>query len=447
MAIDLRHDDVFENAFQYAAIGMALVSPEGRWLRVNRALCGITGYSEAELLQTTFQEITHPDDLDTDLGYLQQLINGDIDHYVMEKRYYHEQGHIIWVLLSVSLIRDKNGDPDFFISQIQDISDRIQTLNDLRESEQRLELALAGAELGTWDWNIKTGQVTFNERWAEMLGYSLDELTADVSTWETLVHPQDLPEVRKVLSQHLRAESEIYETRHRMRHKDGHWIWVLDKGKVIERDSDGNPVRACGTHLDITKRKEFEQQIVEQAEQLRIANEQLDRLAHIDSLTNLYNRRAFTARLNEEARRANRSQMPLSLLMIDIDDFKSYNDTYGHPEGDILLQQIAAVIQCNTRSSDIAARIGGEEFAIILPETDKDNATLVADKMRRTIAAHPWDLHPITVSIGVTTRSIEDNMPTETSSLLSEADTALYYSKRHGKNQVTHIESVINSQG
>lgn len=445
MALDLKQDSIFENAFQYAAIGMALVSPEGRWLRANRALCGITGYSEVELLQTTFQEMTHPDDLNTDLEYLQQLINGDIDHYVMEKRYYHKQGYIIWILLSVSLIRDENNDPAFFISQIQDISDRMQTLKELRESEQRLELALAGAELGTWDWNIKTGYVTFNNRWAEMLGYDLDELTANVSTWESLVHPEDMPEVQEVLSQHLRGDSEIYETRHRMRHKEGHWIWVLDKGKVIERDSDGNPVRACGTHLDITKRKEYEQQIVEQAEQLRIANEQLDRLAHVDSLTNLYNRRAFTARLNEEAQRANRNQTALSLIMVDIDDFKSYNDTYGHPEGDILLYQISNVIRTNIRASDIAARIGGEEFAVILPEAEREDATLVAEKLRKTIAAHPWDLRPITVSMGITTRSIGDSMPTETSNLISESDRALYYSKRNGKNRVTHLESVANS--
>jgi len=444
MSVDKGTDqqDIFESAFQHAAIGMALVSPEGRWLRVNEALCGIVGYCEDELLEIGFQDITHPDDLATALSYLHQLLAGDVDHYVMEKRYLHKRGHVIWILLSVSLVKNEENRPQFLIAQIQDISEQMQIIEELRRSQQRLELALEGAELGMWDWSIKNGHVTFNRRWAEMLGYELDEIEPHVSSWERLVHPEDMPKVQEALATHFRRETDIYETRHRMRHKNGHWIWVLDKGKVIERDADGDPLRACGTHQDITRRKEYEHHIRKQAQELRIANEQLDRLAHIDSLTNLYNRRAFTARLNEELRRADRGNKALSLIMIDIDDFKSYNDTYGHPEGDILLQQISNVMQGSIRTSDIAARIGGEEFAVILPETDSSDACLVAEKLLGMIANHPWDLRPITVSIGVTSRGCGDRLPAEISTLISEADDALYESKRHGKDRVTHIRSL-----
>ena len=129
-------DSLFENAFQYAAIGIALVAPDGTWLKVNQAICDITGYTEAELLQRTFQDITHPDDLDLDLSNVNRMLAGEIATYQMEKRYFHKEGAIVWVLLSVSLVRDQQGSPCFFISQLQDITQR-------KESEQRLSEAAA----------------------------------------------------------------------------------------------------------------------------------------------------------------------------------------------------------------------------------------------------------------------------------------------------------------
>jgi PAS domain S-box-containing protein len=118
----LSPDALFQSAFEFAAIGMALVSPEGKWLRVNRSVCQITGYSEKELLQQTFQDITHPDDLELDLENVRKMLAGEIETYQMEKRYYRKDGEIVWVLLSVSLVRTKSGEPLFFISQIQDIT-------------------------------------------------------------------------------------------------------------------------------------------------------------------------------------------------------------------------------------------------------------------------------------------------------------------------------------
>ena len=121
-----RSEDLFRLAFDDAAIGMALVAPDGKWLKVNRALCEIVGYSQTDLLATTFQEITHPDDLEADLGYVSQMLASEIRTYQMEKRYFHSSGHIVWILLSVSLVRDKNQQPLYFISQIQDITPRKQ---------------------------------------------------------------------------------------------------------------------------------------------------------------------------------------------------------------------------------------------------------------------------------------------------------------------------------
>ena len=116
-------EERFRSAFDHAAIGMALVAPDGRWLQVNGSLCAIVGYSPQELLATTFQAITHPDDLDADLVQTRQLLLGEIPYYHLEKRYFHKDGHVVWILLSVSLVRDANSQPLHFIAQIQDVTE------------------------------------------------------------------------------------------------------------------------------------------------------------------------------------------------------------------------------------------------------------------------------------------------------------------------------------
>jgi PAS domain S-box-containing protein len=138
MEMDLRESEQrFRGAFEFAAIGMALVAPDGRWLRVNRSLCAIVGYTADELLATDFQSITHVGDLDTDVDHVRRMLDGSLSHYDMEKRYLHKDGHIVWVLLSVSLVRDAMGRPMYFVSQIQDITDRKLAEGRLIESELR----------------------------------------------------------------------------------------------------------------------------------------------------------------------------------------------------------------------------------------------------------------------------------------------------------------------
>ena len=138
----------------------------------------------------------------------------------------------------------------------------------LHESQERLELALSGADLGLWDWNVATGEVVFNDRWAEMLGYRLDEIKPHVDTWAKLVHPDDLDDVQRVLQNHLDGKTDFYETVHRMRAKDGSWRWILDLGKVVERAEDGTPLRATGIHHDITERRRAQDALRERKAQL-----------------------------------------------------------------------------------------------------------------------------------------------------------------------------------
>ncbi len=165
-----------------------------------------------------------------------------------------DDSRIICSLASI-LQFGNEGKPEKIIGSMHDITKRKHTEKGLHESEERLLLTLQSADLGSWYWDIPTGHVVFNERWAEMLGYKLSEIEPTLSTWEKLVHPDDLPGIMKGLNDHLKGNTPSYKAEFRMKTKSNEWKWILDSGKVIERDKQGKPLRAAGTHLDITERK------------------------------------------------------------------------------------------------------------------------------------------------------------------------------------------------
>jgi len=165
-----------------------------------------------------------------------------------------------FILNRGEVVRDTILQRRLAVATLQDVTEYKNIEKALRQSEERLKLALFGADLGTWDWHVPSGEVTFNERWATMLGYTLAEVESHLRSWETLVHPDDMPHVHDVLYQHIEGSSDHYEAEHRLRHKSGEWVWVLTKGRIIERNDQGKPIRACGTHLDITERKKLEEE-------------------------------------------------------------------------------------------------------------------------------------------------------------------------------------------
>jgi PAS domain S-box-containing protein len=252
-------EERFRSAFDYSANGMALISLDGHWLKANPSMCEIVGYDEEELCVFNFQDITYPDDLETDLAYIQQLLVGEIRTYQLEKRYIHKQGQIVWALLNVSLVRNSQNEPLYFVSQIQDITERKAAEVALRESEERWRFALEGNGDGIWDWNTQTNEVFYSRQWKAMFGFAEDEVGNDLSEWDQRVHPDDKAQAYADIEKHLLGEAPHYISEHRMLCKDGSYKWMLDRGMIMSRDADGKPLRMMGSSADISDRKQMEQ--------------------------------------------------------------------------------------------------------------------------------------------------------------------------------------------
>jgi len=198
--------------------------------------------------------------------------------------------------------------------------------------------------------------------------------------------------------------------------------------------------------VDLTERKRVEERLSQQAAALAAANERLTELATTDSLTSLWNRRAFLDQLDIQLEQAVRGAHPMSVLILDVDHFKPYNDTYGHLAGDEILRSAARLLRERARRSDFVARIGGEEFGVILHDANREGALKLAEQLRVAVEASQWPRRRITVSVGAATVAFQAPVPRPASPgrtrVLSAADRALYYSKEQGRNRVTHIDDL-----
>jgi len=260
-------EEVNRATFEQAGVGIAHVGADGRLLRVNDKLCAILGYPREELMQLTFQSITHPDDLETDLDLMRQILSGRISNYSMAKRYFRKDRSLVWADLTVSLVRNDAGGPKHFISVVEDITERKRGEEALRQSEERLRLVLEANSEGVWDWNIPSGQAYFSSRYSGMLGYTPEEFAKDFASWKELVHPDDFPRVHQAHHDHL-EEGKEFCVEFRMRMRTGDWCWIRARGMVVERDTEGRAIRMVGTHQDITERKNAEASVLQQRAEL-----------------------------------------------------------------------------------------------------------------------------------------------------------------------------------
>ena len=249
-------EERFRGAFEAAAIGMAIVAPDGRFLRVNRSLCDLVAYPEDELLATTFQAITHHDDLGTDLDHVRRLLAGEVRAYQMEKRYVRKDRTIVWIRLSTSLVRDELGAPVHFVSQIEDVTPRKVAEDALRENEERLRLALTAARMSGWSWDLLTDRLVVFGHAAELFDLADGETLASIGAFLARVHPDDRERMREV-DQRAIVDGQEYETDYRVVQDDGSVRWVVERGRVVD-GRDGATARTIGVLLDVTERKAAE---------------------------------------------------------------------------------------------------------------------------------------------------------------------------------------------
>jgi PAS domain S-box-containing protein len=247
----------FRSIFEQAAVGLAYTGLDSRYQMVNQKLCEITGYTREELLSLGFEDISHPDDIELNRACVTRLRAGEIPTFSLEKRYVRKDGSTIWVNVTVSLIYQPSGQPNYTVAVIEDITARKHIEAALYESEGRRQLAIQGSNDGIWDWNIKTNENFSSTRCKTMLGYEDHEFENTYEAWTTYIHPEDFERVIEETAAHLARQTPYYSVEHRVRCKDGSYKWILSRGQALW-DEQGTPIRMVGSQIDISDRKEAE---------------------------------------------------------------------------------------------------------------------------------------------------------------------------------------------
>ena len=300
---------------------------------------------------------------------------------------------------------------------------RLDAQRDVLSLTRRLELALEGSGTAIWDTNLETRECVLSAAWSEMLGGPSVETRTTLPELLKIIHPDDVQGALAASMETVKGRSPVYAHEHRVRTLDGRWVWILSRGRVTERDpATGRARRMVGTNIEITSRKS--------------AEERMQDLASHDALTGLANRPLLFERMARALARARRTDDRPALLYLDVDRFKGINDRLGHGAGDAVLKEFAARLSACVREVDTVARVGGDEFVVLLENVrDAGAARGVAEKMIAAVRAPATvDGRPVslTTSIGIALYS----RPESTDAWMKRADAALYEAKAAGRDAV-----------
>ena len=413
-------EERFRALFNQATVGVAQVdSATGQFVRVNQRYADILGYSPQELVGMTFQSLTHPDDLAADLAHFRRLQSGDVPEYRLEKRYIHKDGHEVWGDATVSSMWASGSAPGYHIAVVQDITARKRMEENLRANEQRLRSILERLPMGLCLVQ-DDGLISFrNARYVQICGYTQEEVP-DTNTWLQRAYP-DATE-REAIRQRLLAtlhQGIIPLAEYTIRCADGKYKPVEISGFFVE---GGRLI----TMQDLSERK--------------AAEDEINQLAYYDPLTRLPNRRLLMDRLQQALATSARHHRSGALLMLDLDNFKTVNETRGHDRGDALLLQVAHRLRSCVHEDDTVARQGGDEFVVVLEDLGdgpEEAAARAEDVGQRILGMlrEPYqidgDAHHSSLSMGVTIYSGTRETVDE---LLKRADLALYQAKNAGRD-------------
>jgi PAS domain S-box-containing protein len=259
----------YRQTFETNTAVKLIVDPaDGRIVEANQAACRYYGYDLQTLVRMRISEI-NPLPVKELQKQMERVLTAEQLHFFFQHRL--ASGDLRDVEVYSGPIRC--GGRTLLYSIIHDITERREAEEALRESNEHLDLAVKGAGLGTWDWNVVSGQVIFNERWAEILGWRLEEVRPHVETWENALHPGEKEQIMRQMNEHLQGGAPLFTAEHRLRHKSGAYVWTLGAGRVFQRDAAGRPLRAAGILLDINARKQAEEQLLAAKEQAEAANQ------------------------------------------------------------------------------------------------------------------------------------------------------------------------------
>ncbi len=397
---------------------ITLLEADGTIRYQSASIAKILGYAPEELLGHAVFELVHLDD--------RKLVNAAFAELLkrpgiapVEFRFRRKNGS--WCQLEAvgrNLLKDSavRG----IVINSRDITERNRVQEALRESEERYALAMAGANDGLWDWNLKTNTVYYSPSWKSLLGHGEKEIGPSPDEWLNRVHPEDVARLHASVAAHVSGTMPQYECEYRIRHKDGSYLWMCSRGIAV-RGTDGAIYRLVGSQSDISSRKQAEERLLHDA-------------LH-DSLTMLPNRALFVDRVSSCFSRLQRhKEFLFAVLFLDLDRFKFVNDGLGHVVGDKLLIEIGRLLQSCVRPEDTVARLGGDEFTLLLSDIDDLNsATRVAHRIQNALTV-PFKIDGqevyTTASIGIALSTIAYNKPEE---LIRDADTAMYRAKASGK--------------
>lgn len=418
-----------ETILELAPVGIGLVDPQGRTSMTNGALHRMLGYTEEEFSTMSWSEFTHPDDIEPNAVLSRKLAAGEIDHFDMEKRFLRKDGGYLWTALTVSLVRDANGEPDFEIGMTLDITERKRLESDLRAAEERFRLLVERVPavvyvvepgvLGAWHY--------VGPQIERMLGFTAKEWMEDPGLWLRLIHPADREATVAHKQQMIEeaAEAEPRSHTYRLHRRDGSVVWVRDDAMIL-RDQDDTPT-FHGVLVDVSQEKQLEERLAHQA--------------FHDPLTGLPNRRLFRERVDQALARPFTPKGHGFVLFIDLDNFKTVNDSFGHASGDEVIVAAGDRIKACARAGDMAARLGGDEFALLLTGVTEDQAIALAARILDSVHETPFEFNGRTVVVGASIGIAEAGPGETTETLLRNADLAMYQAKLRGRGRYVVYEA------
>lgn len=416
-------------------------------IQCNQFLCDFIGYSQGQITAgglKLMRRLTHPDDWRTTLQHFADIAHyADGDVLEFEQRLLSAQGEWRWILFRESVL-ERHGDGSARLTRGtgQDITERKEVENALRQGHELLECIIDSAAVGMAMLTIDGRFLRVNSALCDFLGYQAWDLME--SDFQSVTHADDLESDLRQLAGLIDGSHTSYSMEKRYVRRDGAVVWG-NLSVALMRSGLGQPMYLIGQVLDITERKTHEAIVVEyaallekQAAELDAANRRLEHQAAMDALTGLFNRRMLDTRLHDAVELAKQFESPLSVILFDVDHFKHFNDIHGHVAGDEALKAVANVVRSSVRPSDVVARFGGEEFAVICIDTSLEQAIFLAEHLRYSVSSFMVGAQAVTCSFGVAAFSEAFSSP---ASLIQAADGALYEAKATGRNRVCAANS------